>query len=486
MKKKLSVKIQKKVKEESSAVFVKTLFWFLMGIFLGIFFISSLIYVLFQKNYADKVYPGISINGVNFSGKTEKQVNDFFVQKNHKIEQTKFIFSIPNTVSYDGPHTITITAGELNFGYDAKLLSQQAISIGRSKDYISNLSIILQAYVNSLNLPPSYHYSEKELETKLLSISEKIYRAPTEALFSFENGRVAVFRPSLDGQEIDIEEIKSQIHAKTLSIVSSDKVLTIMLTIPVKVLAPKITTDKANNLGIKELLSSGTSLFQHSIPERIHNVTLAAGKFNGILVMPNEEFSFNKILGDVSNKTGYKQAYVIQNGRTVLGDGGGVCQVSTTLFRALLNAGLPITERHAHAYRVGYYEQDSGPGLDATVYSPSPDLKFKNTTDNHILIQTFTDLNSLKLTFLLYGTKDNREVTISKPVISSQSSPPEDLYQDDPTLQKGIVKQVDFSAWGANVYFTREVKKNGSVIINEKFVSNYRPWQAIYLRGTRE
>src|SRR5205085_743367 len=129
----------------------------------------------------------------------------------------------------------------------------------------------------------------------------------------------------------------------------------------------------------------------------------------GVLIAPGQVFSFSKAIGEVSSFTGYKQAYVIENGKTVLGDGGGVCQVSTTLFRAALNAGLPIVERHPHAYRVQYYEEDSGPGIDAAVYVPSVDLKFKNDTGHHILIQAYADVENLRLTFDLYGANDGRE-----------------------------------------------------------------------------
>jgi vancomycin resistance protein YoaR len=207
---------------------------------------------------------------------------------------------------------------------------------------------------------------------------------------------------------------------------------------------------------------------------------------NGVLIPPNEEFSFDKALGDVSAYTGYQQAYVIQNGKTVLGDGGGVCQVSTTFFRALLNAGLPITERHAHDYRVGYYEEDSPPGIDATVYVPSVDLKFKNDTGHWILVQSIVDPNTLRLTFNLYGTRDGRTVTMTKPVVTNETPPPPTLYTDDPTLPKGELKQVDFSAWGAHISFNRTVTKNNKIILTDTFVTDYRPWQAAYLRGTKE
>src|SRR6185369_11000366 len=115
------------------------------------------------------------------------------------------------------------------------------------------------------------------------------------------------------------------------------------------------------------------------------------------------------------------------------GDGGGVCQVSTTLFRAALNAGLPIVERHAHAYRVHYYEEDSSPGVDATVYVPTVDLKFKNDTGHYILIQSIIDLTQPRLTFMIYGTNDGRVVNQTAPVVTNIRPAPADKYEDDPT-----------------------------------------------------
>ncbi|OGH39196.1 MAG: hypothetical protein A3B44_02700 [Candidatus Levybacteria bacterium RIFCSPLOWO2_01_FULL_38_21] len=457
----------------------KVVFWFLTGAILGLFLFVGFALIIFQSLHKNVIYPGVLVNGVDFGGKTENQVKEFFAKKNEKVKDTKFVFTSEAGVA-------TVAAREIDFGYNEVLLSKQAFSLGRSKDILTNISLIVQAYANGINLPSSYHYSDTKLILILSPITGKLHLEPVDSLFNFQNGRVTVFKPSKDGQTADIEELKSQVSSKFLTVMYSSKPETIVIQIPVKVLKPKITTDKANNLGIKELLASGTSLFQHSITNRIYNISLASTRLNGILIAPNEIFSFNKALGDVSAFTGYQQAYVIQNGKTVLGDGGGVCQVSTTFFRALLNAGLPIAERHAHAYRVGYYEQDSPPGLDATVFAPSVDLRFKNDTGNYILIQTYIDPNVQRLTFELYGTKDGREVTIGKPVVTNEVPPPPDVYQDDPTLPKGQIKQVDFAAWGAKVYFTRQVTKNGKAIISDKFDSDFRAWQAIYLRGTKE
>lgn len=457
----------------------KTILWFGTGASLGLFLIISFVFIFFQKKYDHLIYPGTMVNGINFGGKTEVDVKKFFAKKNEGISETKFVF-----VENEG--IATISARELNFGYNEELLAKQAYSIGRSSDLIANMSLVFQAYLYGVNLPASYHYSSENLESFLLPIMQKVHIPAIDALFKFQDNRVVAFRPSSDGQEVNMLLIKAAVEGKTVTVVSLGKPQTIIINIPIKVIKPKITTEKVNSLGIKELISNGTSLFQHSIPNRIFNITLASTRLNGILVAPNEVFSFDKALGDISAFTGYQQAYIIQNGRTVLGDGGGVCQVSTTFFRALLNAGLPIIERHAHAYRVGYYEQDSPPGFDATIYIPSVDLKFKNDTGNYILIQTTIDPTVERLTFSLYGTKDGRTVSISKPVITSQTPPPPASYQEDPTLAKGVLKQIDFEAWGANVYFTREVSKNGKIIISDKFVSNFQPWRAVFLRGTKE
>jgi vancomycin resistance protein YoaR len=207
--------------------------------------------------------------------------------------------------------------------------------------------------------------------------------------------------------------------------------------------------------------------------------------FNGILVAPDETFSFVKYIGDISATTGYKPAYIIKDGRTVLGDGGGVCQVSSTLFRAILDAGLPVVERTAHAYRVHYYENDSQPGFDATIFSPSVDLKFKNDTGNYILIQTAFDQKSNKLSIDLYGAKDGRETSVSKVRIWDVTPPPPAIYQDEPSLNRGIIQQVDWAAWGTKAAFDWKVVRNGEVLQERTFYSSYRPWQAVYLRGTR-
>ncbi len=468
-------KIQKKHIKKASRI----TFWFSTGAIIALFLISSFSYIAFQHYYQDKIYPGVRIDGVNFSNKKEADVKNYFTQKNSEIADTAFVFTYKD-------NSATVSAEEINFGYDENLLTTQAMSIGRSKDPITNLSLIFQAYTVGVDLSSSYKYSQEKLYKKIDPFIQEINKKPVEAVFNFENGRVTEFKASSEGQEVNKDELNTLIISKAEMVSNYNFQKIVSIPVPIKILKPNLTTDKVNEMGIRELIGTGTSTFKGSIENRIYNLNLAASRLNGVLIPPGEIFSFNNTIGDVSSLTGYKQAYVIQNGRTVLGDGGGVCQVSTTFFRALLNAGLPITERNQHAYRVGYYEQDSPPGIDAAIYTPNIDLKFKNDTGHHILVQTVIDNAEQRLTFMLYGTSDGRISEVSTPIILSQSPAPEPKYEDDPNLPKGTVKQVDFAAAGAKTTFTRTVTKNGKVIISDTFNSNYRPWQAVYLRGTKE
>lgn len=476
---KIFIKPDKKHKIKDKSPIIINLFWFILGAFLGLFFFLSFLIIFYQKTYNDLIYIGVSVDNKDFSGKTKQDVKKYFALKNNSIESLKLQIQSPSSIA-------TFSARELDFGIDDELLAEQAYSIGRSGNQITDISLILKSYFSGINLPKSYHHEIDKLDKLLSPMKKEVKKDPVNALFTFENNRVSAFTLASDGQMLDMQKLKKDVYDKLVKTSNNSQYSIIRIEAPIKILKPEINNENVNTLGIKEVVGEGTSLFYHSIENRIYNINLAANRLNGILIAPGEVFSFAKALGDVSSFTGYKQAYVIENGRTVLGDGGGVCQVSTTLFRAALNAGLPIIERNPHAYRVSYYELDSGPGVDAAVYVPSVDLKFKNDTKTHLLIQTYIDLQNLSLTFDLYGAKDGREVTVTKPVILSQSPAPEPLYQDDPELPKGVVKQIDFAASGAKVYFKRTVKKDGKTVIDETFNSNYRPWQAVYLRGTKE
>lgn len=466
-----------KTKKDASPIAFSAL-WFSVGFFLTAFFLISFIYMAILNLYKEKIYEGIFAENIEIGGKTKEEVFDMFETKNQDMNNIVFTLKHEDKIA-------TFSAATLKIGYNSKLITDQAYSIGRSDSSLNNIYTLLNAYINGLSIPLTYTFAQEELEKNLQKMEEETYIEPIDALFTIDNGKVAAFKKSREGKTIDFEEL-NKIIKQEIRKISKQKKNIIEIEIPIKTIKPKKSDEEADKLGIVEEIGTGQSFYRGSIANRIYNLTLATSKLNGVMIAPDETFSFNKTVGDISKETGYKEAYVIQNGKTILGDGGGVCQVSSTLFRAVLNAGLPVIERYAHAYRVYYYEQNSYPGLDATVFSPSVDFKFKNDTGKHILIQAFPNPSDSSLTFTFYGKNDGRKVEISTPVITKQTPPPPPVYEDDPTLPKDTVKQIEHEAWGARVIFTRKVFKDNKLFIDESFVSNFAPWKAVYLKGTKE
>jgi vancomycin resistance protein YoaR len=433
-----------------------------------------------EKNIGSKIYPNVYLDKQNFGLKTKEEVIDFYKKKSSKLNNTLV------TVSFAGSPVATFSAQTLGLKYDGDTIAERAYLVGRSSNQPSKY---LQKFLAIFNLRKFYFesqivYDNSEVKD-FLDVSQEKYNFPAKnALFKFEKGKVIEFRKETDGLKIKPDQFLSDFD-KIATGFKTD-IFNKKIILNSEVIKPEIKLSDINEYGIEEFIAEGKSDYTHSIPQRVHNVILAASKFNGILIPKGKVFSFNDAVGDISSLTGYQPAYVIKEGKTVLGDGGGVCQVSTTLFRAALNAGLPILERNAHAYRVGYYENDSSPGFDATVYGPTVDLKIKNDTPGYILIETEVDEENNLLYFKFYGKKDNRRIEISKATVYDvvPALPPK--YQDDPTLKKGVTKQVDFAAGGAKAFFTYEVFQGNNKVIDDKFFSNFRPWAAVYLVGTAD
>ena len=253
-------------------------------------------------------------------------------------------------------------------------------------------------------------------------------------------------------------------------------------------------TASAESLGIRELVSSQTSYFRGSNAERMQNIEIAAKRFDGIFVPPGATFSMGEILGDVSLDNGFTEAWIIYGGRTIKGVGGGVCQVSTTLFRTAFFAGFPIVERYSHAYRVSYYEQTiSGrdpllAGMDATVYFPLVDFQFVNDTPYWLLMETYFNPTSQSLMWNFYSTSDGRSVTFDASGPRNIAAAPAPLFEVNPDLKAGQIKQVDWAANGADATIVRTVWRGGAVYFTDTFFTHYEPWQAVcqYGPGTED
>ena len=311
-------------------------------------------------------------------------------------------------------------------------------------------------------------------------VTEVVSRTARLPRFHFDQqaGDLELTEPGLTGRRIDIDRTIENVLA-------AGHGGRPQATVAVREWPPAVAdTARATDLGIRELLREETSHFMGSPAGRVHNIELAASKFDGLLVPPGAVFSFNEAIGDITAEEGYEKTLIIMDGTTTDGVGGGVCQVSTTLFRAAFWTGLPIVERYAHGYRVAYYEQQSIPGLDATVYRPVVDLKFKNDTPGWILIETETDPAAATLTFRLFGTDTGRDVALEGPTITDTVPPPAPRIEVDPTLAPGETQILEYARNGATVTVTRIVTEGGESS-REVFYSHYRPTGKVTAVGPR-
>ncbi len=459
---------------------------FLLGLiltFLTAAVLISIALLLQDYLYRNTIYPTVTMDRLPAGYKKVVDVQDRYNKINTQLGHLQL------ELRYENSPIATYSGELLKLKTDGAQIAQQAYLIARQGNWLTQLKEKLQIllHLRTFEFTSRVEYDETPIVESLKTLELQYNVEPKNALFELKGQKVTAFALEKNGLKINSDEVKKSVQTTLLGPkVLSYRSKPLVFNITSSVVKPAVSLSQANTQGITELIGEGTSDYTHSIPGRVHNLLLASDKLHGTLIPKGAVFSYNDTVGEISARTGYQQAYVIVNGRTELGDGGGVCQTSTTLFRTAINTGLPITEWTAHAYRVGYYENDSKPGRDATVYSPSVDLKFRNDTPAAILIQVEKDLENMTLTYRFWGKKDDRKIMISDVSTSGALPAPPDRFQDDPTLKKGVTKQVDWAAGGLKAWFDYKVTKGSEVIQERTFVSNYRPWQAVYLVGTQE
>lgn len=267
---------------------------------------------------------------------------------------------------------------------------------------------------------------------------------PVDAVFSGdENGKIIVAKKEIPGYRLD-EEMATQVISDSLS---NNNLSPLVVVLPETEVPAMIKASDIEKLGIKELIGSGTSNFKGSPKNRVYNINRALKQFQSVIIAPGAEFSFVEHLGEVDGENGYLPELVIRNNKTEPEFGGGICQVSSTVFRAAIYSGLKITERRNHSYAVQYYKPY---GMDATIYIPKPDFKFQNNTKHSIMMQSVIEGDNL--TFRFFGTKDGRETTVDGPHILERNP-------------DGSMKTT----------FTQIVKdRSGQEFIRDEFKSNYK------------
>jgi len=331
-------------------------------------------------------------------------------------------------------------------------------------------------------VPIDVHLDADKLRPRLQQIAGELSQDPKDATLTWSHGALAVVTPSQEGRQLDVEaalrEALSQIEAGQREV-----------PLAVAVKKPDIDSTRLPDLGIRELVDSATTSFVGALPQKQHNVKLAASRLNNQVIKPGEIFSFNKALGSTTLDNGYQIAFGIESDggaahKTVPSVAGGICQVATTLFQPVFWSGLQIEERHWHLYWIPNYASKGVVGLDATVDEEvGLDLQFVNNSGSYLLIQSRTDDTSV--TFELYGTKPRWDVKVDGPKLTDQKQPdPTPVVEREPMLPEGQRYQVEAAREGFTASFVRSVTAPNAEPRVLRLESRYMPSRNVTLVGT--
>ncbi|GAB4121422.1 MAG: VanW family protein [Roseiflexaceae bacterium] len=367
---------------------------------------------------------------------------------------------------------------------DARVLLQSSLRLRQgNRDWVWDAEriaslITIRAEGNQLITEVDTERLARQVE----KLAQLVDSGSSEPRVTFRDGRVQIVQPGNPGLRLNQTEaveaimaaLKTDLHVADL---------------PVDTVNPQVTEATLAELGISELVAEGRSSFEGSASYRVTNIKAGAQRMNGVLIPPGAEFSFNTQLGEVDEANGFVQGYAVIGNRTQLEWGGGVCQVSTTVFRAAFWGGLPITERHAHPFYISWYDafsfpDQASPGMDATIFTGVQDFKFVNDTKAWMLMETEIDEASQVLTVRLYGTRPDRTVQVIGPEIDNVIPPPSQaVYVTDPALPAGTVKQTDRARKGMDIAVYRVIEENGVRKEPELFFTRFKSWPDVFVRG---
>ena len=498
-----------------------------VGAILIILLIFSIVFALINMNNSN-IMKGVSINGIDISGMSQNEAKE-------KIETlTNEKSSKEITLSYQDYETTT-NATVLELNYDINIAIEEAYKIGRNGNLITNNYEILQTMILKKNIDinislneevvkstvsdmasnipnalvqSSYYIEENELiitkgkkgnvideeayinnikshyadltsnssdlelpvkeqepdAINVEKIHEEIYKEPKDAYYNEEPFEIY---PEVEGIDFNIDEAKELLNQE-----QEEYVIKLIIT------KPKVTIEDLSEIAFKDVLGTFSTRYDASNTDRTTNLKLAAGKINGTVLGAGEEFSYNKVVGERTIAAGYKEAKVYSNGEVVDGLGGGICQISSTLYNAVVLANLDVTQRRNHQFVTSYLPA----GRDATVVYGSQDFKFKNTRKYPIKVEASVANGIAKIT--IYGIKENPDYEISFQTNTISTIPFSTIYQDDAGLAAGQEKVKQKGSNGIVTETYKIVKSNGSVV-EKKLLSKdvYNAMQKIILKS---
>jgi len=417
------------------------------------------------NNWQDVVYPKVYIEDIDVGGKPLLEVEKLIQKEYSDPLLSKKIEIKVNDKSY------TLDYGSIGAVYNTDEIIKEAFSYGKKGNLLEKYRLIKGEEKKVYKL--KFAYNSKPIDNLIGKIENDVNKASSNAKISITRGDIKI-TPETTGTKLQKEELKQAIIDVISGELSQGH---IKIEAPVETTKPEITKEKLATINAP--ISSFSTSFSTSAANRINNIELATKAINGTLLMPDESFSFNKTVGERTRGRGYKEAGVIIGDKIESGLGGGICQVSSTLYNTMLQANLKADERRNHSLPLGYI----GKGLDATVDWGNIDFRFTNTLDKPIYIEGYT--KDKRVYFNIYADKSfikrtyemDTEISVVEPIIK---------YIDDPNKLVGEMAVIKNPSNGYRVKVYRKTIENGRVI-NSEVVSNdyYKSISGEILRGTK-
>lgn len=483
---------------------------FIFAILVGIL---STVFALINRDN-ETIFSGISVQGIDVSNLTideaKKKVSSII--GNHISEEISLQHNDFQTV---------ILPEQFGVSFDVDSAVEQAYYIGKSDNLIKNNYTILSLLLKNYNISPSINYDEDLLNSLIDSINAQLPDRVVNSGYSID-GTNLIITSGKDGILISSSDLKDEILSFLNDISSKNETINIPVnnvgaepinldaiykdifklpvdasyttnpyvvypssngldfaismeeakaiisnqqdeyTIPLKITYPNVTTNQIGNEAFPDLLSQFSTSFTSSGYNRSNNIILSSAKLNGLVLMPGEEFSYNQAVGQRTRAAGFREAGAYSNGKVVQEVGGGICQVSSTLYNAVLYANLEIVERTNHYFNPGYVKA----GLDATVSWGGPDFRFRNNRNYPIRI--VTDTSGKKLKVYIYGLKTDDDCTVVLDPRYISSVPYKTTYQNDASLATGETRVISIGSNGCKTATYKYVyDKNGTLISSE-------------------
>ncbi len=412
---------------------------------------------------AGGVYDGVAVEGVNVGGLSREELGQLLAAWRQDYRGRR-------VVVYYGDAAFKLDAASIDYDLDAEATADEAFAYGRRGSLWTRVKNIHAARREGYRIPARVRYDDGKLAALLAAWREAIDRPPRNAAISLEEGGIV---PQEMGRTLDVAA------ARPLVLQALRQSGAANLPLPVTPIYPDVTVADLRQTGIREVWSSFATAFDAADANRTANIRLSARRINGHILYPGQVFSFNQVVGPRDREHGFKEALEIVDGEFVPGIGGGVCQVSSTLYNAVLLANLPIVERTNHSKPLGYV----GLGRDATVAYGALDFKFANNTGAPIVILAETAKNRLRVGIV---GREPLAVAVDLVATDRQVIPPAVVKKQDPELYLGETRVDRQGKPGYEVTTLRVVRAGGREIKREVLAKDrYLPENTVVKVGTR-